>query len=101
MQSVMSNIFNLIENFIDIVNKKCCLIMGAKYYNSSMNDACTICPANIVGHPTKVVLLITFFLEKKLIFVQLLCWPLASQFRSQLMMCIWKTTYNTYIYILV
>ena len=33
----MSNIFNLIENFIDIINNKCCLVMGAKYYNSSMN----------------------------------------------------------------
>ena len=33
----MSNIFNLIENFIDIINNKWCLIMDAKYYNSSMN----------------------------------------------------------------
>ena len=78
MQSVMSNIFNLIGNFIDIINKKCCLIMGAKYYNSSMNDACTIYPADIVGHPTKVIWLTAFYLEKKLIFIQLLCWPLAG-----------------------
>ena len=38
MQSVILNIFNLIENFIDIINNKCSLIMGAKYYSSSMND---------------------------------------------------------------
>ena len=60
----MSNIFNLIENFIDIINKKCSLIMGAKYYNSSMNNACTIYLANIVSHPT-VVQLTAFFFEKK------------------------------------
>ena len=78
MWSIILNIFNLIENFIDIINKKCCLIMGAKYYNSSMNDAHTICPAHIVGHPTNVVWLTAFFLEKKSIFVQLLCRPLAG-----------------------
>ena len=76
MQSVMSNIFNLIDNFIDIIKK--CLIMGAKYYNSSMNDAHTIYPADIVGHPTKVVWPTAFFLEKKLIFIWLLCWPSAG-----------------------
>ena len=58
----MSNIFNLIENFIDIINNKCCLIMGAKYYNVSMNEACTIYLADIVGHPAKVVRLTAFFL---------------------------------------
>ena len=73
MQFIMSNIFDLIENFIDIINNKCCLIMGAKYYNSSMNDGCTICLANIVSHPAKVVQPTTFLLEKKLIFVWLLC----------------------------
>ena len=71
MQSIILNIFNLIENFIDIINEKCCLIMGAKYYNSSMKDACTICLANIVGHPAKVVWPTIFFLEKKLIFIWL------------------------------
>ena len=94
----MSNNFNLIENFIDINNNKCCLIMGAKYYNSSMNDAHTIYSADIVGHPTQVVQPTAFFLEKKLIFIWLLCWPSAGQLRSQLMRCIWKTTYNTYIF---
>ena len=67
MQSVMSNIFNLIENFIDIINNKCCLIMGAKYYNSSMNGACTIYLANIISCPAKVIWLTAFFLKKKMI----------------------------------
>ena len=97
MQSVMSNIFNLIENFIDIINNKCCLIMGAKCYNSRMNDAHTICPADIVGCPAKVIWPTTFCLEKKSIFVWLLCQLLASELGSQLMRCIWKTTYNTHI----
>ena len=78
MQSIMSNIFNLIKNFVDIINNKCCLIIGAKYYNSNMNDEHTIYPTDIVGHPTKVVWLTTFFSEKKAIFVWLLCQPLAS-----------------------
>ena len=39
--------------------------MGAKYYNSSMNDACTICPADIVGCPTKVIWPTAFFLKKE------------------------------------
>ena len=69
MWSIMSNIFNLIENFIDIINNKCCLIMGAKYYNSNMNDACTICLADIVGCPAKVLWLTAFFLKKKTIFI--------------------------------
>ena len=78
MWSIMSNIFNLIENFIDVINNKCCLIMGAKYYNSSMNDAHTIYLADIVGHTTKVVQLTTFFLKKRTIFVWLLYLPSAS-----------------------
>ena len=72
--------------------------MGANYYNSSMNDVHTICPANIVGQPAKVVWPTAFFLEKKLIFIQLLCWPLAGQLGRQLMMCIFK---DIYIYISV
>ena len=88
MQSVMSNNFILIENFIDVINNKCSLVMGAKYYSSNINDACTICLANIVGHPTKVVQPTAFFSKKKMIFVWLLCWPYASQPGSQLMKCI-------------
>ena len=78
MWSIILKLFNLIENFIDIINNKCHLIMGAKYYNSSMNDVCTIYPANIVSHPAKVIWLTAFFLEKKLILVWLLCWPSAG-----------------------
>ena len=38
-----------------------------------------ISPADIVGLPTKVVQPIAFFLNSELIFVRLLCQPLASQ----------------------
>ena len=85
---MMLNIFNLIENFLDIINNKHCLIMCAKYYNSSMNDACTICLADIVSFPAKVKQLTTFFLKKKMIFIWLLCQPSAGQLRSQLIECI-------------
>ena len=75
----MSNIFNLIENFIDIINNKHCLIMCAKYYNSNMNDAHTIYQADIVSHPTKVVWPTAFFLEKEnnfcMAFVSAVGWP--------------------------
>ena len=71
-------IFDLIENFLDIINNKHYLITCAKYYSSNMNDACTVYPANIVGLPSKVTWLTTFFLKKKMIFTQLLCWPSAS-----------------------
>ena len=40
--SLCQNNVKLIENFIDIINNKCGLIMGAKYYNSSIKDVCTI-----------------------------------------------------------
>ena len=73
MQFIMSNIFNFVENFLDIINNKHCLIMCAKYYNSSMNDVHTICPADNVSLPTKVIQPTAFFLKKKMIFVQLLC----------------------------
>ena len=49
MQSIMLNIFNLIENFLDIIINKHCLITCAKYYRSSMNNAHTSYPADIVG----------------------------------------------------
>ena len=49
MWSIMLNIFNLIENFLDIINNKQCLITCAKYHSSNMNNACTVYPADIVG----------------------------------------------------
>ena len=41
MQSIMLNIFNLIENFLDIINNEHYLITCAKYYSSNMNDVHT------------------------------------------------------------
>ena len=84
----MSNIFNLIENFVDIINNKYSLVIGAKYYNSNMNDAYTKSPYDIVGHPIKVIWPTTFFSEKKVIFVWLLCQPLAGQLGHQLIKCV-------------
>ena len=88
MWSTASNNFNLIENFVDIINNKYSLIIGAKYYNSNINDVCTMFLYNIVSHPTKVVWPTAFFSEKKVIFVWLLCQPLAGQLGSQLIKCI-------------
>ena len=61
--------------------------MCAKYGRSGMNDACTIGLADFVSLPAKVIQLTTFFFKKKAIFVQLLCWPSASQPGSQLLKC--------------
>ena len=85
MQSIMSNIFNLLENFVDIIDNKYGLIIGAKHHSSNMKDACTMSLTDIVGHPAKVIWLTTFFSNSKCLFVQLLCWPLASQLGHQLM----------------
>ena len=54
MWSVMLNSFNLIENFLDIINNKHRLIICVKYYSSSLNDAHTIYPADIVSLPAKL-----------------------------------------------
>ena len=78
MWSIMLIFFNLIKNFFDIINNKYYLITCAKYYSFNMNDSHTVYPADIVSLPTKVVWPTAFFLKKKLIFVQLLCQPLAS-----------------------
>ena len=55
MWSIMLNNFNLIENFLDIINNKHYLITRAKYYSSDMNNVQTVYAANIVSLPTKVV----------------------------------------------
>ena len=78
MQSIMSNIFNLLENLVDIIDNKYGLIIGAKYHSSDMNDACTMSLTDIVGCPTKVIWPTTFFFNSKHLFVWLLCWPSAS-----------------------
>ena len=63
----MSNIFNLIENFVDIINNKYSLVIGAKYYNSNMKDLYTKSLYDIVSHLAKVIWLTAFFSEKKVI----------------------------------
>ena len=88
MQSVMSNIFNLLENFVDIIDNKYVLIIGVKYHSSNMNDAHTVSLTDIVSCPAKVIWLTTFFLNSKHLFIWLLCWPSASQLGHQLMKCI-------------
>ena len=88
MQSIMLNIFSLIKKFIDIIINKYYMVAGAKYDGSRMNDACTVCPADYVSLPAKVVWPTAFFLKKKAIFIWLLCWPPAGQHGSQLMKCI-------------
>ena len=65
MQSIMSIIFNLLENFVDIINNKDGLIIGAKYHGSNVNNEHTMSLYNIVGHPTKVVWPTTFFSNSK------------------------------------
>ena len=49
MQSIMLNIFNLIENFLDIINNEHYLITCAKLLSSNMNDACTIYPVTLLA----------------------------------------------------
>ena len=57
--------------------------MCAKYGRSRMNDACTISLADLVSRPVKVIRSTTFFLKKKVFFVQLSCWPMAGKLVSQ------------------
>ena len=65
----MSNIINFLENFVDIIDNKYGLIIGAKCHSSNMNDACTMSPTDIVGCPPKVIWLTTFFSNSKHLFV--------------------------------
>ena len=88
MWSITLNIFKLIKNFIDIINNKYYMVVGAKYDSSIMNDAHTNYLANIVSLPAKFVWLTAFLLKKKVIFVWHLCRLLAVQPGSQLMKCI-------------
>ena len=69
MWSVMSNIFNLLENFVEIINNKYGMIIGAKYHSSNMKDVHTMSLTDIVGCPTKVVWPTTFFSNSKHVFV--------------------------------
>ena len=79
MQFVMSNNFTLLRNFIDIINNRYGLIIGAKYYSFIMNDAHTMPSYNIVSCTVKVIWPTAFFSNSRCLFVQLFCWPSASQ----------------------
>ena len=65
MLSIMSNIFNLLENFVDTIDNKYGLIIDAKYHSSNMNDVHTKSSPNMVSCPAKVIWLTTFFLNSK------------------------------------
>ena len=65
MQSITLNISKLIKIFIDIINNKYYMVVGAKYDSSIMNDVHTNYPANIVGLPAKVIQLTMFFFLKE------------------------------------
>ena len=70
--------FKFIQKNLYIINDRHSEVMCAKYGRSRMNDACSVCPADFVSLPAKVVWLTTFFLKKKAIFVRLLCQPSAG-----------------------
>ena len=61
-----------------IINKRYSENIYAKYDSSIMNDVQTVCLADYVSLPAKVIQLTAFFMKNKVIFVWLLCWPLAS-----------------------
>ena len=69
MWSVMSNNFTFLRNFIDIINNRYGLIIGAKYHSFNMNDVHTMSSYNIVSCPTKVVQPTAFFSNSKCLFV--------------------------------
>ena len=69
MQSVMSNSFTLLRNFIDIINNRYGLIIGAKYHSFNMNDVHTMSLYDIVSHPAKVVWPTAFFSNSRHLFV--------------------------------
>ena len=61
MQSDTLNIFNLLENFVDIINNKYGLVMGAKYHSFNMNDVHTMslyrhCQLPCKGHTADCIL---------------------------------------------
>ena len=65
----MENILNLFEKFLYIINGRHSEVRCAKYGRSRMNDVHTVCPANFVGLPAKVIWPTAFFLNSELIFV--------------------------------
>ena len=69
MQFIMSNNFTLLRNFIDIINNRYGLIIGAKYHSSNMNDVHIKSPYNIVSHLAKAVQPTAFFSNSECLFV--------------------------------
>ena len=61
----MKNILNLFKKFLYIINDRHSEDMCAKYGRSRMNNACTVCLANFVGLPAKVIWLTAFFSKKE------------------------------------
>ena len=53
-QTLYFNILNIKKNFF-ILLMIGILVMCAKYDRSRMNDACTVCPADFVSLPAKVI----------------------------------------------
>ena len=47
MQNIILYKFNLLENFVDIINYKHYLIISIKYHSSNMNDVHTMSPADM------------------------------------------------------
>ena len=66
---IMSNNFTLLRNFIDIINNRYGLIIGAKYHSFNMNDAHTMSLYDIVSCPTKVIQMTAFFSNSKCLVV--------------------------------
>ena len=67
MWSITLNILILIKKLLYILNNGYGEIICAKYDGSRMNNVCTVCPANDVGLPAKVIRPTKFFLKKKVI----------------------------------
>ena len=51
----MRNILKLFKEFLYIINDKHSEVVCAKYGRSRMNDVHTVCPADFVSLPTKVI----------------------------------------------
>ena len=92
----MKNILNLIEKFLYTINDRHSEVMCAKYGRSRINDACTVCLADFVSLPAKVVQLTAFFSKKKAI----LCTAFVlavGRLTSQIVLDITTSKLNIYI----
>ena len=64
---------------VNINNHKHYVIIKAKFHSSTINNAHTMSPANMSAALQKLYGWQHSFLNSKCLFVQHLCWPLASQ----------------------